>query len=46
MAKCNPDTCSLESIFLTNKAFGEKYLIDGGNAIATQANLEKTQKNY
>ena len=41
MAKCNPDTCSLEGILLANKAVGEKYLIDGGNAIATQVNLGK-----
>ena len=43
MAKCNPDFFSLKSILLANKAVGEKYLIDGGNAIATQVNLGKTK---
>ena len=41
MAKCDPDTCSLKSILLAYKAVGEKYLIDGGNTIATQINLGK-----
>ena len=35
MERCDPGTCSLDSILLANKAVGEKYLIDGGNANAT-----------